>query len=548
MEIKDPILEDDNSFNFFTSIWIVPFIALIIGLWLAYEHFIQMGPEIKIEFKNSGGLSAGNSVIKFRDVPVGKITKIEINNNKDGVIVYARINKDAEPFLNETTKFWIVKPEVDYSGVKGLDTLLSGSYVKMYAKKGSEEKESFVGLNSKYIDINSGYYYAIESSFPVKIKKFTPIYYKGVKVGNVDNISLDTNSKNIVMSIRIYKEYGNLINESTKFWIQSLLDLRLNDNRLEVNMAPLPILLLGGISLDTKFDKKYDKGFNKIFKLYKSLSDAKRLKIGYAKPKLERFLFKFKGDVSSLEKGTQIKYKGFEIGKIKKLKIKYNKKYKGFEAECLGMIDLSNFSTSSKDSFKNFKQLAQNGIIAKLEKPNPLFNKSNIILEEDNKTKVSLIKDRLYNAYIIPTKEYKSSGLISKLAEISDKINKLNLEQTVNSVNSLLANSQKPMKNLGKVLDSTKSLINSANKTLTNINTIIGTKEFKSLGKNLKNTLRDLSNTLKTTKNTLKGYGSDSLFGDKLEATLKELHNTSEQTNTLLRKLNKKPNALIFGD
>jgi len=158
----------------------------------------------------------------------------------------------------------------------------------------------------------------------------------------------------------------------------------------------------------------------------------------------------------------------------------------------------SNFSTSSKDSFKNFKQLAQNGIIAKLEKPNPLFNKSNIILEEDNKTKVSLIKDRLYNAYIIPTKEYKSSGLISKLAEISDKINKLNLEQTVNSVNSLLTNSQKPMKNLGKVLDSTKSLINSANKTLTNINTIIGTKEFKSLGKNLKNTLRDLSNTLKT--------------------------------------------------
>jgi len=536
MEIKDPILEDDNSFNFFTSIWIVPFIALIIGLWLAYEHFIQMGPEIKIEFKNSGGLSAGNSVIKFRDVPVGKITKIEINSKKEGVIVYARINKDAEPFLNETTKFWIVKPEVDYSGIKGLDTILSGSYINMYAKKGSEDKQSFVGLNSPYIDINSGYYYAIESSFPIKIKKFTPIYYKGVKVGNVDNISLDTDSKNIIMLVRIYNEYGNLINKSTKFWIQSLLDLKLNDNRLEVNMAPLPILLLGGISLDTKFDKQYGRGFNKIFKLYKSQADAKRLKIGYAKPKLERFLFKFKGDVSSLEKGTQIKYKGFEIGKIKELKIEYNKDYKGFEAECLGIIDLSNFSTNSRDSFKNFKHLVQNGIIAKLAKPNPLFNKSNIVLDENNKTKVFLVKDKQYNAYVIPTKEYKSSGLIYKLAQISDKID------------GLLLNSKEPIKNLGEVLNSTKSLINNANKTLTNVNDLVKTKEFKSLGKGLKNTLKDLSNTLKATKKTLKGYSSDSLFGDKLEATLKELHNTSEQTNTLLRKLNKKPNALIFGD
>ncbi len=548
MEIKEPKIENKSAFTFFTSIWIVPFIALIIGGWLVYEHFSKLGPEIEIEFKNSGGLSAGQSVVKFRDVPVGKITKIEINNKKDGVIVYARMNKDAEIFLNETTKFWIVKPEVDYSGVKGLDTLLSGSYINMYAQKGTKLVTKFKGLNSSYIDLNNGSYYAIEANFPVKVKKATPIYYKGVKIGEVNTVSLDTHSKNIIIVVRIYKKYESLVNSSTKFWVQSLIDLKLNDNRLEVNMAPLPIMLLGGISLDTKFDKKYKKDYSKIFKLYKSEAEAKKRKIGFAKKEIKKFIFNFKGDVSSLDKGTSIKYKGFDIGKIDKLKIIYNKSYKGFEAKCIGEIDISDFSTNYNDAYKNFKELLQKGLIAKLSKPNPIFNKSNVVLEEDNSTIAKINIDKDSNLIIIPTKEYIDSGLIGKLAEVTDKINKLNIEATVNNLNDLLATSKKPVKKLDKILTTTQDLVKNANKSLLNINRVIGTKEFRGLSKNLNKTLKSLNGTILQTKKLLKGYGSNSLFADKIEATLKELHNTSEQTNGLLRKLNKKPNALIFGD
>ena len=325
-----------------------------------------------------------------------------------------------------------------------------------------------------------------------------------------------------------------MVNVTTKFWVQSLIDLRLNDNRLEVNMAPLPIMLLGGIAFDTKFDKKYDSGYEKIYTLYKSKAIAKRRKIGYAPKKLERFVFKFKGDVSSLEKGTSIKYKGFEIGKVTTLKIGYNKEYKGFEAECLGLIDISNFSTNSKDGFSNFKTIANGGIVAKLKKPNPIFNKSNIVLEEDNSTKVVLIKDSIYNAYIIPTKEYKNSSILARLDDIGAKIAKLDLEHTVSNLNELLAIS--------------KGLISQSKVTLNNIDKIISTKDFKNLSKNINKTLKNLSSTLNETKKVLKGYGSNSLFSDKVEATLKELHDTTEKTNMLLRKLNKKPNALIFGD
>ena len=534
MEIKEPIIEEKNGFNFFTSIWIVPFIALIIGLWLAYEHFSKLGPEIKIEFKDSGGLQAGQSVIKFRDVPIGKVTKIEINNKKEGVIVYARINKDAEAFLNETTKFWIVKPEVSYSGVRGLETLLSGSYIKMYAKKGKKKVREFIGLDTPYIDINDGDYYVLEASFPINIKISTPLYYKGMQVGEVNNLSLNPENKNLIIVIRVYQEFSYLVNVTTKFWILSLLDLKLNDNRLEVNMAPLPIMILGGISFDTDFSKNYPKDFSKIYTLYKSASEAKARKIGFAQSKYERFIFKFKGDVSSLEEGTYIKYKGFKIGEVKKLKISYNKEYQGFEALCLGEIDISNFSTTKDDGFKNFKELVKNGLIATLAKVNPLFNKSNIVLEEDNNSKFSLKKDRFYNAYIIPTKEFKNRGVMAEILKMTKKINKLNLKQS--------------FKNLNELLISSKKLIKNANLALKNINKYISSKDFKNLGPNLNRSLIELRKTLKLTQKLLKGYSANSLFSDKIDAILNELHNTTENTNKLLKKLNKKPNALIFGD
>lgn len=541
MEIKEPIVTNKSSFNFFTSIWLVPFIALIIGGWLVYEHFSKLGPEIKIEFKKSYGLTAGQSVIKFRDVAVGKVTKIEINNKKDGVIVYARINKDAEAFLNETTKFWIVKPEVDYSGVKGLDTILSGTYINMVAKKGKNRVTKFIGLDSEYVDIGEDSYYALECSFSTSVKKGTPIYYKGKQVGEVNNIDLDPASKNIVIVIKVYKRYASLVNSSTKFWVQSLVDLKFDNNRLEFNIAPLPTLIMSAISFETSFDKNYSSGYSKIYKLYRSIADAKNRRVGLSEPQIKQFVFEFKGDVSSIDTDADIIYKGFKIGELKKLKIVYNKEQRDFEAKCLGEIDFANFSTTKDDGFNNFKELAKRGIVAKLEKSNLLLNRASIILTEDNTTKFEWIKDKEYNAYIFPTKDLEEVGLMASLKDIAKQIKDLNLKSSVDKINTLLDKSKAPLKKLDELLAN-------SNKTIKSIEKIVSSKDFKNISTNLNSSLIEFKKTLKNTQELLKGYSSNSLFADKLDATLKELHNATQQTNRLLHKLNKKPNALIFGE
>jgi paraquat-inducible protein B len=581
MRLKEAKAEKRGKFNFITSIWIVPIIAIIIALWLVYEHFSRLGPLIKIDFKESGGLVAGQSVVKFRDVPVGKVEKIEINNEKDGVIVHARINNDAKAFLNETTKFWIVKPEVSYSGVQGLDTILSGTYIKMYAKKGKEFKKEFIGLDRPYVDTSDAVFYNLISTFPAKVKQGTPIYFKGYQVGEVDNVKLDLDSKNLKIKLKIFKKYEDLVNETTKFWVQSLVNLKLKDNKLDVDVAPLSTILLGGIEFSTKFDKRFTKTPKKEYRLYISELEAKRNSLRYIRPIYERVMFNFNGDVSSIDIGMEIKYKGIKLGEINKIDITYDSKNKSFKALCIGEVDISNFGSNKDESVKNFFDLMASGLIAKLEKT-LLFNKSNIILKDSNKRLKVVFNDK-FGAYEIATKPLKESGLMSKIDAIVDNLNetvkkfkKLDFSKSVAELNRLLIDLRRVTKDTRAVLHSTNKLIkhadkslkgadraivsadktlksatralNSANVTLRTLNKSIKDANIKRLSNSLNQALVELRRTLRATRKTLKGYGKNSLFMDKLDATLRELHNATTQTTRLINKLNKKPNSLIFGD
>ncbi|WP_296824643.1 MlaD family protein, partial [Sulfurovum sp.] len=116
MSQEIPEIEESTKFNFITSIWIIPFIALLIAGWLAYQYYSELGPQIRITFPKNEGLQVGQSHIKYRDVPIGTVSKIELQEEGEGVVVIARMDKTATPYLNEHSRFWIVKPEVGISG------------------------------------------------------------------------------------------------------------------------------------------------------------------------------------------------------------------------------------------------------------------------------------------------------------------------------------------------------------------------------------------------------------------------------------------------
>ncbi|HEY7374220.1 MAG TPA: MlaD family protein, partial [Polyangia bacterium] len=54
-------------------IWAIPIVAILIGGWLAVRAIRARGPRITITFRDAGGLVAGKTKIKYRDVDVGEV-------------------------------------------------------------------------------------------------------------------------------------------------------------------------------------------------------------------------------------------------------------------------------------------------------------------------------------------------------------------------------------------------------------------------------------------------------------------------------------------
>jgi len=564
-QIKQPHIEESSGFNLFASIWIVPFIALIISLWLVYQHFARLGPEIKIVFANSGGLQAGQSVIKYRNVPVGKVTRIEIEENGKGVVVIARMNKEAGRFMNETTRFWVVKPEVGYSGISGLETLISGSYIAMHASDGKEEKYRFKGLDTPYRDINSGIYILLHSKSVGGVKVGTPINYRNIQVGEVEHASLATDGKSVELVVFVKKSYANLINITTKFWLQDLANIGFKDGKLNVRLAPvISYLAFGGITFESKFDKPYPKAApNYFYRLYESEYEAQSRKIGQELRENHLFSFRFKGRISGLKKGASIQYQGFEIGEVNEVVLHYNSQNHTMEGLVLGEIDVSIFAEENRSGFSNLSLAVEEGLRAQLSSVNPLIGALFVdLVFAKNTAPVTLVPNEKRGT-VFPVLDIQKSSLLDALTRFTNKLNTLEIQPLLDTVKMAVDNSVKPLQEALKHLDEAivsykvladknsaplEAMLVSVTKSSDGLGELVSTESTRDLPETLSKAIAQLDRTLRTTKKVLKGYRSNSLFGKRVTEMLREINKNSEESKRLLRKLNKKPNSLLMGN
>lgn len=113
------------------SIWLIPLLAVGIAAWLILKSYINEGPEISVLLSSAKGIEAGVTEIRYRDVAIGTVDRIEITDELDGARVFVSMQKRAEKYLTDTARIWVVSPAISLDGIKGLDTLLSGSYLEI---------------------------------------------------------------------------------------------------------------------------------------------------------------------------------------------------------------------------------------------------------------------------------------------------------------------------------------------------------------------------------------------------------------------------------
>ena len=541
-----PEITESTKFNFITSIWIVPFIALIIAGWLAYQYFAERGPEIEIIFPVNEGLVAGQSVVKFRNVPVGKVTKIHVSPDTDGIVVTVRMNSNrSKPFLTENARFWIVKPEVGLGGISGLDTLISGTYINIYSKAGGKKPmREFIGLSQPYRDTMEGEYFHLLSANGNDVSVGMPVYYKNIKVGQVEYVYLSLNQKNVDAIIFIDKQYTSLVHNDSKFWIKSMMNVDFSKGNLDINIAPFKFMLQGGIVFSSSGEEDNETvSSNRIFPIYKSKTNADAKTIGSVPNDLEKFMLLTDVSTANLRELSPVRFDGFDIGWVDDIEITYSRDQHTMLTKIIIAVDTTVFEDKHDQNvtgLENIFEAVNNGLRAKIDSLDPISGMLYVDLTFDhNEGNGTVIQGKKYAQ--LPMVEQSSVGVMRSLTKIMDKVSNLPLDKLVNSLDKVINETSEPIANANEMLKELK-------KSAKHLSALTSKKSFETMPDEVDKALKELTKTLRTTKKVVSGYGNNSMLNKQLSYTLEILTKTSKEMEVFLRMLNRKPNSLIFGD
>ncbi|WP_089726650.1 PqiB family protein [Candidatus Thiosymbion oneisti] len=306
-------------------VWLIPIVALLIGGWLAYRAYTERGPSIRIEFKTAAGLEAGKTKVKFKEVEVGKVTAIDLDEDLQKVVVTAELVAGAERYLTQETRFWVARPRVTASRVSGLDTLLSGAYIAVDPVTGGEPVREFVGLEAPPLFTASepGKKFILRSRTLGSLNVGSPVYYRHIEVGEVVGFKLDQDRKAVNIELFIAEPHDQLVLTNTRFWNASGIDLELNADGLTLDTQSMLSVLAGGVAFDTPptLEKQgVPPAADHAFHLYASRKAA------YERTylKKEKYLLFFEGSVRGLSVGAPVLFQGIKLGRVLDVRLEFD--------------------------------------------------------------------------------------------------------------------------------------------------------------------------------------------------------------------------------
>lgn len=236
----------------FSLVWLVPLVALLVSGWLIFREFRKQGQVISIEFVNGTGIQAGKTPLIHMGVVVGLVEKVTLGKKLQGVTVHVELDPSAAPLAVEGSEFWVVQPEIGLSGVKGLETLLSGAQLRVHPGKGNPAKK-FRALQKAPPNggFTSGRNFVLRAGKLGSLNPGAPILYREVKVGVVMDHRLADDATHVLITVNIFDPFHRLVRKETRFWNAGGLSMKVGLLGAQMHSNSLESLVAGAVAFAT---------------------------------------------------------------------------------------------------------------------------------------------------------------------------------------------------------------------------------------------------------------------------------------------------------
>ncbi|MBB3992468.1 paraquat-inducible protein B [Sulfitobacter undariae] len=438
-------------------IWIIPMLALVVAFGVAWQSYASRGPLIVVEFSDGAGITAGETALKYRDVEVGIVENVTFTGDLSRVEAHIRLQKNVAEYIDESSVFWIVQPEVTAQGITGLSTVLSGVYIEgSWDNEIGPDADRFKGSDVAPLikPGGSGLQIAFRTTTNGTLTDNAPIMFRGIQVGQVGRAQIARSGAFAISEGLIYEEHRNLISSSTRFWDTSGFSFSVGPTGAEIDFSSLATLIGGGITFDTFVSGGAPARDGQVFEVFGEKEAARNSLFTTSEVDPLRMSVIFDENVSGLSVGAPVELSGFRIGSVESLsgivdvakfgdsRVRLNV-ILSIQPSRLGLQD----DVSADGALALMKDRVVNGLRARLASASLLTGGLKVeLLEVEDAPAAELTANGL-DLPIMPTTESLTSDAAATVEGVFTRINNLPIEELLNSAINVMNSAEMLMSN-----------------------------------------------------------------------------------------------------
>lgn len=507
-------------------IWMIPLVALALGVWMVVHAKLSEGPVVEIHFATAESIEAGKTKVRYLNVEVGQVEEVRLSDDMKGVVAMVRVDQDARHLLREETQFWVVRARVGAGNISGLGTLLGGAYIELSPGGGTVEQRNYVGLETPPLTPVGapGIKLNLLSEHAGSVNTGDSVLYNGYEVGRIEGMGFDDVLNLVRFDVFIDAPFDRLINSSVRFWNISGISVSASASGVEVQTGSLDTILLGGVAFHlpegAHAGLPVESGAD--FKLYDNFASMQEQPYQHSID----YVVEFSQSLRGLLPGAPVEYRGIPIGTVKRIMaaevIADIHQKNGAPIPVLitiepGRVGLPDTAESVELIQQDVADSVSQGFRASLE-IGSLLTGSLYINVDYHPDAESEVMGEYAGRASIPSIQTGLGRIEEQVIEFLSKANELPVAETLKSVDTM---------------------VNSLTETLRSMDELLSDREMQQLSAEMMAAIKEL-------RSVLTGLSPEGPAFQSFESSVGKLNETLANLDELTRTLKDQPNALIL--